>query len=160
MIASPRPRRVLLVSPPLGRSQVGKVPMPPLGLAMLAAVLVEDGHHVEILDCAVQGIEYATARSAASPSASPDIVGVTGTTWTRYEQFRAARTSKRVLPDVPVVLGGPHVTFTARQTLERIPEVDYVVKGEGEVSFRRLVASLGDSGALDLVPQLVLPARR
>ncbi len=153
MSPPPRPRRVLLVTPPLGRSQVGKVPMPPLGLAMLAAVLLEDGHHVEILDCIAHGIDYPQLERRLAER-KPDIVGVTGTTWTRYEQFRTARASKRALPDVPVVLGGPHVTFTARQMLERIPEVDFVVKGEGEVAFRQLVASLGDPAAIDAVPQL------
>jgi anaerobic magnesium-protoporphyrin IX monomethyl ester cyclase len=150
---SPRSRHVLLISPPLGRSQVGKVPMPPLGLATLAAVLVEDGHHVEILDCAAHGIDDAQLERELA-GRRPEIVGVTGTTWTRYEQFRAARTSKRVLPNVPLVLGGPHVTFTARQTVERIPEVDFVVKGEGEVPCRRLVTSFDDPNALSDIPAL------
>ena len=127
--------------------------MPPLGLVSLAAVLEEDGHQVEILDCALAGVDHAQiAREIRRRG--PDLIGITGTTWTRYEQFRAARTCKRVLPDVPVVLGGPHVTFTARQTIERVPEVDFVVKGEGETSFRQLVPAWDDSALLARIPAL------
>ena len=146
-------RHVLLIAPPLGRSQVGKVPMPPLGLATLAAVLADGGHRVEILDCAAHGIGYPQLEREIA-ARRPDLVGVTGTTWTRYEQFRAARASKRSFPGAPVVLGGPHVTFTARQTVERIPDVDFVIKGEGEVPFRRLVASFDDPDALGGIPAL------
>jgi hypothetical protein len=78
-------RRVLLVSPPVGRSQLGKTPMPPLGLDYVAGVLEEDGHDVAILDCVLEGIdERALERQVAA--SRPDIVGITGTTRTRYEQ--------------------------------------------------------------------------
>jgi len=144
-----------LVSPPTGKSQLGKVPMPPLGLASLAAVLERDGHRVEILDCVLAGLDF-SALEREIDRRRPDLVGITGTTWTRYEQFKAAAASKRARPDVPVVLGGPHVTFTAANTLERLPQVDFVVKGEGEVALARLVGALGDQAALRQIPSLAL----
>ena len=148
-----RAQSVLLVSPPAGKSQLGKVPMPPLGLAWLAAVLEADGHHVEILDCSVRRMDY-PALERALGERRPDLIGITGTTWTRYEQFRAARLAKRALPDVPVVLGGPHVTFASRNTLEKIAEVDFVVKGEGEVPLRQLVAAIAGCGTASTIPGL------
>lgn len=141
------------MSPPAGKSQLGKVPMPPLGLAWLAAVLEEDGHRVEILDCPARQMDYPALERALGDT-RPDLVGITGTTWTRYEQFRAARLSKRVLPDVPLVLGGPHVTFASRNTLEKIAEVDFVVRGEGEVPMRQLVTALAGSGDMTAVAGL------
>ncbi len=148
-----RTRHVLLVSPPAGRSQLGKVPMPPLGLAWLAAVLERDGHRVEILDCPLKEMDHRGLERALRER-RPDVVGITGTTWTRYEQFRAARTSKAALPDVPVVLGGPHVTFAARNTLDKIPQVDFVVKGEGEQPIRQLLQALAGCGEAAAVPGL------
>lgn len=133
-------KNVLLVSPPKGKSQLGKVPMPPLGLASIAAVLEQDGHKVEILDCPLYDIENDGLEHEIK-SRKPDVVGITGTTWTRFEQFNAAKASKRALPDVPVVLGGPHVTFTAANTLENLKDVDFVVKGEGEEPLRRFISA-------------------
>jgi anaerobic magnesium-protoporphyrin IX monomethyl ester cyclase len=134
---------VLLISPPKGKSQLGKVPMPPLGLASIAAVLEEDGHRVEILDCPLYDIENGILEKEIK-NRKPDIIGITGTTWTRFEQFDAAKAGKRAMPDVPVVLGGPHVTFTAMNTLGNLPEVDFVVKGEGEAPLRKFVSSYPD----------------
>ena len=132
--------------------------MPPLGLACVAGVLEKDGHDVAILDCVLEGIdERALERQVAARR--PDIVGITGTTWTRYEQFRAARASKRALAGVPVVLGGPHVTFTGRNVIEKIPEVDFVVRGEGELPMRDLVRGYDDPARIGTIPGLVFRDR-
>lgn len=130
-------KQILLISPPKGKSQLGKVPMPPLGLASIAAVLESDGHKVEILDSPLYDIENVELEKEIGKR-KPDMVGITGTTWTRFEQFDAAKASKSALPDVPVVLGGPHVTFAAVNTIERLKDVDFVIKGEGESPFRLL----------------------
>jgi radical SAM superfamily enzyme YgiQ (UPF0313 family) len=130
-------KKILLISPPVGKSQLGKVPMPPLGLASIAGVLEQDGHDIVIIDCVLEGLDFPALVSKVL-AARPDMIGITGTTWTRYEQFRSAKACKNILPDVPVILGGPHVTFTAHNTLDKLPYVDYVIKGEGEIPFSRL----------------------
>ncbi len=144
---------VLLVSPPVGKSQLGKVPMPPLGLASIAAVLEEEGHKGEILDCPLLGMDFQELENEIAQR-KPDFVGITGTTWTRYEQFKAAEMSKNALPDVPTILGGPHVTFTARNTLEKLPHVDFIVKGEGEVPFTELVRAYPDEKKIEQVKSI------
>lgn len=40
--------------------------------------------------------------------------------------------ARRARPGSKIVLGGPHVTFTAAETLEELPEVDIIVRGEGD----------------------------
>lgn len=144
-------KQILLISPPKGKSQLGKVPMPPLGLASIAAVLEKDGHKVEILDSPLYDIERVELEREIRKR-KPDIVGITGTTWTRFEQFDAARASKSALPDVPVVLGGPHVTFSAFNTLEKLQDVDFIVKGEGEVPLSRLVSHFQDISEYRKIP--------
>jgi anaerobic magnesium-protoporphyrin IX monomethyl ester cyclase len=144
-------KQILLISPPKGKSQLGKVPMPPLGLASIAAVLEEDGHKVEILDSPLYDIERAELESEIRKR-RPDLVGITGTTWTRFEQFDAARASKKALPDIPVVLGGPHVTFSAINTIEKLPDVDFVIKGEGETPLRKLVDIYPDLNKYKEIP--------
>jgi len=41
-----------------------------------------------------------------------------------------------VNPNVVSVLGGPHVTFLAEETLRQQPAVDMVVRGEGDLTLR------------------------
>lgn len=45
-------------------------------------------------------------------------------------------------PECCTVIGGPHVSFTSRETLEECPYIDYVVRGEGELVFKELVNNM------------------
>ncbi|MFI5347955.1 MAG: B12-binding domain-containing radical SAM protein [Elusimicrobiota bacterium] len=60
------------------------------------------------------------------------------------EALRWADEAKRLMPGATVVLGGAAATASAELTLDR-PSVDYVVLGEGEVSFSRLARAVLDS---------------
>ena len=72
---------------------------------------------------------------------NPDIVGIS--IWTTFaaSAFHIARLSKEIKPACSVIVGGPHAT-KAEEILKLSPYVDYVVKGEGEITIRELVQSL------------------
>ena len=61
---------------------------------------------------------------------------------------------KAVRPDIKIVLGGPEVSFTADELLERCPNIDYIVQGEGEEAFHALVTALqlGNDGLNPVIP--------
>ena len=48
---------------------------------------------------------------------------------------RVIREIHKLLPDVPIWLGGPEVSYDSREVLKRLPQVTGVMKGEGEVTF-------------------------
>jgi len=83
---------------------------------------------------------------------SPGIVGIS--IWTTYaaSAFHVAKLCKEVNPNCVVVLGGPHATVKADEILRISPNVDYVVKGEGEITMLELVKqiSLGRNSALSI----------
>jgi anaerobic magnesium-protoporphyrin IX monomethyl ester cyclase len=60
----------------------------------------------------------------------PDVVGITANTPQVKSAWRTAEAIKSVA-DIPVVIGGPHVSVLPAESAER-PEVDVVVRGEGE----------------------------
>jgi len=105
--------------------------MMPLGICWIAAFLEQAGFVVKILDQQVdkEDIESFLKRE------NPKIVGIGGTTETRFESFAIAEKVKKTNPSSLVVYGGPHATFTAEDTLTNIPSIDIVVIGEGEQSF-------------------------
>ena len=43
---------------------------------------------------------------------------------------------KKVLPEVTIVLGGPEVSYDARNLMGRHPQIDYIIAGEGEEPLR------------------------
>jgi anaerobic magnesium-protoporphyrin IX monomethyl ester cyclase len=103
----------------------------PLGIASIAAVLEAHDYSVKVLDFNYYRGDFRSDLERWRPK----IVGIGGTTATRKGSFLTARLAKEVLPSAPVVFGGPHATFTAADTLSNVPEIDFVVKGEGEFPF-------------------------
>lgn len=53
---------------------------------------------------------------------------------------------KKVLPELKIILGGPEVSFDSQEIMDARPEVDYVVAGEGEQAFSKLLAALNGKG--------------
>jgi len=132
--------KVLLIFPPKGFSS--KEPLPALGLIYLAAMLEKDGIPVKILDAAVEHLSWRSLRKRIKEE-SPDIVGITSLTEFRYEAFKTARIAREVLgKDIPVTIGGPHVSLTAADTMRFQPDIDVVVRGEAEYTFLELCYAL------------------
>ena len=102
--------------------------MPPLGMGWITAFLRSKGISTTLVDLQV------TEKSIESllQTYKPHMVGIGGTSHTRFESFAIARRVKTYDPDVQTLYGGSHATFTAEDTLAHIPEIDIVVRGEGE----------------------------
>ncbi len=84
----------------------------------------------------------------------PDVVGFSCHYWSTATFCRQAAWIKQLLPHTLVILGGPHVgsEAAAQEALERYPEVDYVIRGDGERPVCELLDSVGDgrSGVIDI----------
>ena len=68
-----------------------------------------------------------------------DVVGFSCYIWNISLVRRLARDLKQIRPDVRIWLGGPEVSYDAARTLVKLPEIDLIMKGEGEETFRRLL---------------------
>jgi anaerobic magnesium-protoporphyrin IX monomethyl ester cyclase len=111
--------------------------LPPMMLGYLAAPLVRKGYKVGILDLTVSKMDREEFCRYIS-SVRPSIVGLTCTTPCCSNAGRIAGLVKQIDPGTRVILGGPHATFTAKETLEN-PNIDVVVRGEGDFNFPLLV---------------------
>lgn len=122
--------KVTLVNPPYPAGAPQSLFIP-LGLGYLAAVLEENQYEVDVIDCQI--FKPSPQQLAAQLSkTNADIVGVTTSTLTYRPAVEIVKTAKKVLPEALTVLGGPHVTALPEQTLNEAPDVDVVVRGEGE----------------------------
>ena len=132
--------KIALIFPP--NIYQTKQSMPPLGIAWLAAVLRENGFKdVVLIDSMANHYSNADILELLKKE-GPDIVGISFGTQIRFSAFDLIRLIKESFPDAPVAVGGPHPTLTAQDTLENIPEIDFAVRGEGEISFLNLVKSI------------------
>jgi radical SAM superfamily enzyme YgiQ (UPF0313 family) len=103
----------------------------PLGISYLAAVLEENEYDVDVIDCPVSRLSQKELE-AEFKRRQPDVVGVTSATLTYLPALEVVKTAKTALPDCVAMMGGPHVTVMDEQALSENPEVDIVVRGEGE----------------------------
>ena len=139
--------RVLLINP---YYPISETPSPPLGLAYLGAALEQAGFQVKILDYVVYPYRREALESVLKEF-KPQVAGATAVTMT-FDHAREVLTNvKAIDPHVLTVMGGPHVTFCARQTLETFPELDVVVLGEGEETFVDLTKTVARAHHLDAV---------
>lgn len=138
--------KVLLIDPPFPERPWDinwLTQFPPKGLLYIAAYLREAGIEVSVLDAKQMQYERPSllSRSIEEISAvvndlvkerNPRVIGITSTTISYISAAKLAKAAKKAAPTAKVVIGGVHVTFTARQTLKECPWIDIVVRGEGE----------------------------
>ncbi|HLC00785.1 MAG TPA: radical SAM protein, partial [Candidatus Bathyarchaeia archaeon] len=129
---------VTLVNPPTPSGAVGHLPFALLGLGYLAAVLEKNHYQVDVIDCQVLKLSFDEFRNELSKR-KPDVVGMTATTLTYNSALQTARIAKEVHPNCVTALGGPHVTFWDEKALQECPQLDVVVRREGENTMLELV---------------------
>jgi radical SAM superfamily enzyme YgiQ (UPF0313 family) len=166
--------RILLIDPPFYRFIGYYNRYFPLGLAYLAAVLQKEDHEVLIYDadCNVNPTKMDFSRLEESypfylqslkdennpilkeimetiGNFNPDIIGIT--VWTTFaaSAFKIASLCKDWNRDVPVVMGGPHISIKYNEVMNICSDVDFLVRGEGEKTFLELVNILSDGKIKD-----------
>jgi len=152
--------RVLLVEPPkIPWPMMGDVVAPPLGLAQLAGCLEQAHVPVEILDA--NALELSLSKMAAVIGRrKPNVIGMTVYTPYAREVGEAVRMARQACPGAKIVLGGPHATFTAAETLDELPEVDIIARGEGDSTIVALARALEGVGQLRHVPGITYRRNR
>ena len=128
--------RTLLFKPTT--NDFAAIVLQPLGAMYLSSYLKQHGFpETRILDQKVQQLEEADLRRYLEEW-RPDFVGVSALTWEATAAHAFARLVKEVLPDTPVVFGGPHASSYAQTILED-ESVDLICSGEGEAVLLELV---------------------
>jgi anaerobic magnesium-protoporphyrin IX monomethyl ester cyclase len=70
---------------------------------------------------------------------APDVVGFSCYIWNIEETIPIIQMLKKIRPELCIVLGGPEVSYDTKYWMERVPEVDFIVMGEGEETFHHLL---------------------
>jgi len=135
---------VLLINPPVRCSKglnlgtQNKAQSFHIGLLYIAAVLEENDHKVQVLDCGAADYGWNELKERIR-AAKPEIVGITATTPSFLNAVKTSALVKEIAAEIPVVMGGYHPTFFAKEILERISSVDVVARGESEFTMLELV---------------------
>ena len=159
--------RILLIYPPNGNMITANVPLleeardkgeegfyPPLGIMIVAAYAEQNTKHkIEIIDTQVEKMDYTDIEKEIKRR-KPDVVGITAMTFTLIDVIMTAKVVKSIDENIKVVLGGPHVNIYPDETIN-IPGVDYLVLGEGEITFTELIQNIENTDKLKQIKGLV-----
>ncbi|MDO3682103.1 B12-binding domain-containing radical SAM protein [Paenibacillus ehimensis] len=78
----------------------------------------------------------------------PEVVGFSCYIWNIEETIVVVSMLKKIMPGLIVVLGGPEVSYDTEYWMNRLPEVDFIVVGEGEETLHHLLTELEGDRAL------------
>jgi anaerobic magnesium-protoporphyrin IX monomethyl ester cyclase len=136
---------ILFVEPPKDFWFVmGEYLPPPLGILQLASFLELKSPelNIDVLDCQAQGVDWRQLMDKIE-SYSPDAVICSAlSTCNVYTVIRTVDMVKKIDQNIKTIVGGQHFTALPQESLENYPEIDFIVRGEGELTLWELVKNL------------------
>ncbi len=130
--------RVALVYP--YRKLIGSGCEPPLSLLYLATSLQKRNSEVTVFDR--DGFLDEREMIAMVVDSRPEVLGIPIFTRNLREAFIISQEFRRRLPNLIIIAGGPHPTACPDNTLNLIPEINFVLCGESDYTFCEVVEQL------------------
>jgi radical SAM superfamily enzyme YgiQ (UPF0313 family) len=135
--------RILLLSMPdsFEHTPALAIRMPNGALASLAGNL-DDHHQVAIADLVLAQSSVQRTVEDLVRTVAPDVVGLSVMTFQRRTAQRLIGFIRSISPGVRIVVGGYDASLAPEAWTNPAVGVDFIVRGEGEVTFRELVRAL------------------
>lgn len=76
---------------------------------------------------------------------NPDVIGFSCYIWNIEETIQVMKMLKKINPDLILFAGGPEITYDVKEWLERVPEIDFIIIGEGEAAVKNLLFEIQGS---------------
>jgi anaerobic magnesium-protoporphyrin IX monomethyl ester cyclase len=123
----------------------------PNGALTSLAGNVDPRHRVAVADLILVQQRVRDTVTRLVHELNPDVVGLSVMTFQRRTASRIIELVRALKPDVKIAVGGYDPSLATKAYEEM--NVDYIIRGEGEVTFRELLRAL-DSSAKDQNPSL------
>jgi anaerobic magnesium-protoporphyrin IX monomethyl ester cyclase len=147
--------RLLLINAPhpsIG-SRIPHEHLPPLGLLSVGGALIDAGHKVQLLDA-----EFGPMRTDNLVSQvlrwAPDaiLLGHSGSTSGHPVVAELTREIRKKLPATPIVYGGVFPTYHWKDILAAEPQIDVIIRGEGEKTVVSVIKAIETGNQLMGIP--------
>ena len=150
--------KVLLVGNPrtvMGFNRLTKLPS--LNLASLAANVDEGVADIKVADLVLYPKKAKRVLTDILLDYQPDVVGFTAMSFQFATAVDLIKITRNTLPKAKIILGGYHATADAENILTKQHPglIDFIVDGEGEVTFNALLKTMQNGRDYHQVPGLV-----
>lgn len=151
--------RILIINPPhlsIG-SRMPREHLPPLGLLSVGGPLIDAGHEVKLLDAEFGPLKFKVIV-AEVVRYNPDAVllGHSGSTSAQPIINDITELIKKAKPAINIIIGGVFPTYHWNEILEKNPQIDYIVCGEGEEITLNLITAIESKHTLETIKGLAL----
>ena len=153
--------KIIFVNPPYERIAPGYEFVrhitnrsPSLGLLYLAAAVREQGFIPTIIESDIENLDPGEVASRLI-EARPEYIGITLFTVGVWQAAQIARKVKQRYPDIQIIVGGPHISSMAMETMQRFPEFDIAVIHEGEQVLPALLKELQNGRDLSRIAGII-----
>jgi len=134
--------KVLLATPVIRQSYQR---IPDIGLGYLATGLRKRGHEVDIFQCEKDKLSVDRFASKVAEK-KPDALGLKVFSLDLPTVRRSIRAVKDILPEILIILGGPHPSCAdPSELMEYFPEVDFAFRGEADIGLPMLIDFISDN---------------
>lgn len=145
---------IILLNPP--HTAIGsRVPddhLPPLGLLSIGGPLLDAGYDVKLLDADHDPLSHhEIIKQLSEMQATYILIGHSGSSSVHPTVIILAEMIKKKLPDCLIIYGGVYPTYHWQDILHECPEIDYIVRGEGEQTCLDLINALTQQQSLHTI---------
>lgn len=117
-----------------------------LGLRYVGEYAKQQGHQVQLLEETINSNILDVLEKIMV--AKVDVYGFSVHIWNKPFVMQLIAMLRKLRPEAVIVVGGPEVAFAAERIFTEQPGIDYIVQGEGELCFSRLLQSLEQKDAI------------
>ncbi|RJP80618.1 MAG: radical SAM protein [Candidatus Zixiibacteriota bacterium] len=126
---------------------------PPISLTQTAAVLRARGHQVKVNDCSVEGIDTEKLKGELK-AFQPDLLVMNSTTPSLNFDLTIPPQAREVLPGVKIAAFGIHAGTLPDEVFAMTGALDFIVRGEPEMTIADLADALAGKLPLEQVAGL------
>ncbi len=124
------------------------------GLCSLSAYAKKEGYSVELID--LRYLKNWGHFRKVIAEMKPDVVGITMMSVDYNPAIKSIKIIKEISPKTITVVGGPHPSIMSEE-LEEEKDIDYIIKGEGEISFTELLRGIEKGSFAQRIIQGAVP---
>ncbi len=155
-------KKILLIYPDEPKRRYGSYSkagsfLQPLGVVYIASLLEENGYKVRIIDNSIM-LWSMDKIVEETRDFNPDYIGLSSTTIMIPYIMKLAKELKKVMPDIPLVVGGAGITVEKDILFKT--DIDFGIYGEGEYTFLELISALDEKKSYSNIKGLIIIAEK
>src|SRR5689334_16228326 len=126
----------------------------PNGALTSLAGNVDAHHRVAVADLILTQPRVRATIEGLVRNLQPDVVGLSVMTFQRHTALKIIRLIRSLNPDIRIVVGGYDPSLAPQAYMAADSGVDFIVRGEGEITFRDLLRVLENGGQYEQIAGL------